>query len=679
MTMTVRARVAWFVTVVVVLPLLAGALLLQRSTQAAANDEPRMVARAMTAARARFELVQTQVADQAEMLAHANAAARVTDDRPGPARRWLTEQLSTPRAAARADFALLVRRDRTPLALAYSTPTVGLGARIDELTDAVTGEAPPGLIIASRALWPARQFVGWVVTGMRIDDALLRSLPADNVALLQDGRVVAASRPVPDELVDPTTRSDAAAADRRVVAGYAVAVEDVAPDRRLLVWAPTTGAVPVVLVWALLLGWALAGVALTLMAVRRSITEPVLRAVAVARQAADGDLEQRIEPVGAAELRSLSGALNNMGVEMDRRLRDLSDSRDQLRGALSRLGETLSSSLNLDRTLAVVTDTAMDTVQADRATLVLTTEDDDLETKIDRNFGLSEDTRFDANSLPGWVVRTGLSVRLPADHVVISQAVDGGVLATHQLSVPVTGTATGGRIGALLLGRPDDGPPFTEDDLRTVRTFASQAGVAIENVLLHQEARRLSLTDPLTELWNFRYFQLQALREVEAATRYHRPLGLLIVDLDHFKRVNDRHGHPVGDQVLAEVARRIRTSTRLPDIVARYGGEEFVLLLPGTDAAGAVVTAERIRRRVARLPIVAGGQNALRISVTCSVGVAAYPAHGSSVEELLRRADVALYTAKSQGRDRVVNADDVGADVRVPASHRDSRVGAHQS
>jgi two-component system cell cycle response regulator len=194
--------------------------------------------------------------------------------------------------------------------------------------------------------------------------------------------------------------------------------------------------------------------------------------------------------------------------------------------------------------------------------------------------------------------------------------------------------------------------------------------VAIENVLLHQEARRLSLTDPLTELWNFRYFQLQAIREVEAATRYRRPLGLLIVDLDHFKRVNDRHGHPVGDQVLAEVARRIRTSTRLPDVVARYGGEEFVLLLPATDDAGAVVTAERIRRRVSRLPIVAGGQDALRISVTCSVGVAAYPVHGDSVDELLRRADAALYTAKSEGRDRVVNASDVAADVRPPTSSR---------
>jgi hypothetical protein len=161
-------------------------------------------------------------------------------------------------------------------------------------------------------------------------------------------------------------------------------------------------------------------------------------------------------------VRELGTALNAMTSELDQCLRELAESRDQLRGALSRLGATLSSSLDLDRTLAVVTDAAMDNVQADRATLILTTEDDDLEVKIDRGFGFAQDSRFDEHSLPGWVVRTGLSVRRPADHVVISSAVDGGVLATHQLSVPVSGTAKG--------------------------TCCCTR-------------RRLSLTDPLTELW----------------------------------------------------------------------------------------------------------------------------------------------------------------------------------
>ena len=651
--------------VVVVLPLLAGAVELQRISAAARAGAPAAaeLQQAVDASRNHIAVARGRALDQAELLAQRNAAARVTADDPSAAQEWLAEQFDDA-AAARADFVMLVRRDRTLLAVHQGAAPTGIdGPTAEQIASHVTGAPPAGVTFETRALWPAGQFVGWVVVGIWLDDDFARSLPAPEAAVLDGARVMGASSAAPSNLSIPagTTTNGP-----RMLGRHIVTVASLGADRRLLVWVPAPGAAATVPVWAALLLWTVASVVLTRAMLNRTVVGPVRRAATVARAVADGDLEQRVEPTGPVELRELGAALNDMTFELEHRLRELAESRDQLRGALSRLGETLSSSLNLDRTLAVVTDTAMDTVQADRATLILTSEDDDLEVKIDRGFEFPEDTRFDDQSLPGWVVRTGLSVRLPADHVVIASAVEGGMLATHQLSVPVSGTAKGGCIGALLLTRPEGGPSFSEDDLRTVRTFANQAGVAIENVLLHQEARRLSLTDPLTELWNFRYFQLQAIREVEAAIRYRRPLGLLIVDLDHFKRINDRHGHPVGDQVLAEVARRIRTSTRLPDIVARYGGEEFVLLLPGTDDAGAVVTAERIRRRVSRLPIVAGGQDALRISVTCSVGVAAYPAHGDSVDELLRRADAALYTAKSEGRDRVVNATDVGADFRPP-------------
>lgn len=670
--MGLRGLVTLFVVAVIVLPLLAGAALLQRVSGPAQSPTPAELDRTVRTTQERVALLRARVADQAELLAQANAAARVTGGDVDEAERWLAEVYDDA-AAARADVVLLVLRDRTPLALHEGSAPNGFAMpAAEELAESVTGPPPSGVLLAARPLWPSGRFVGWAVAAVWLDDDFVRALPVPDGAVFDRGQITGASASLPQDLSVPASGTSELTADgARVLGRYTLAVVPLdEADRSLVVWAPAAGRVPAALTWLALLTWAVVAVVLTRAVLDKVVTGPVRQAAAVARAAAAGDLDQRAEPGGPADLRELGAALNTMSVELDHRLREVAEGREQLRGALSRLGETLSSSLNLERTLAVVTDTAMDTVQADRATLILTTEEDDLEIRIDRGFAFAVDTRFDEHSLPGWVVRTGLSVRLPADQVVISPAVDGGILATHQLSVPVSGTATGGCIGALVLARPDHGPSFSEDDLRTVRTFATQAGVAIENVLLHQEARRLSLTDPLTELWNFRYFQLQALREVEAATRYHRPLGLLIVDLDHFKRVNDRHGHPVGDQVLAEVARRIRTSTRLPDVVARYGGEEFVLLLPGTDAAGAVVTAERIRRRLSRLPVVAGGQDALRISVTCSVGVAAYPAHGTTVEELLRRADAALYTAKSQGRDRVVDASDVGADVRPPVSSR---------
>jgi two-component system, cell cycle response regulator len=213
-------------------------------------------------------------------------------------------------------------------------------------------------------------------------------------------------------------------------------------------------------------------------------------------------------------------------------------------------------------------------------------------------------------------------------------------------------------IGVLSLVRQAAGRPFTGDDVSTLRSFAAQAAVAIENVMLHQEAQRLSVTDSLTGLWNFRYFQLQADREMESAGRFQRDLSLLIVDIDHFKAVNDRYGHQVGDEVLVEVARRIRDATRVPDVVARYGGEEFVVLLPGTPAEGAVATAERIRRAVGGAPVLVEGAHRagsdLALAVTCSVGVAAYPDHGRTVAGLLRSADVAMYAAKNHGRNRVM-------------------------
>ncbi|MDQ3974590.1 MAG: sensor domain-containing diguanylate cyclase, partial [Actinomycetota bacterium] len=234
------------------------------------------------------------------------------------------------------------------------------------------------------------------------------------------------------------------------------------------------------------------------------------------------------------------------------------------------------------------------------------------------------------------------------------EAAPGEPVAVHQLAVPMLGR--GQVIGVLSLLRDDAGRPFSKDDLDTLGTFAVQASVATENVMLHREAQRLSVTDPLTGLWNFRYFQLQADRELESATRFQRPLSLAIIDIDHFKPINDRYGHQVGDEVLVELARRIRDSTRVPDVVARYGGEEFVVLLPGTDLDGALSTAERIRLAVVGSPVTVSHSVTTSLAVSCSAGVAEFPRHGRTVAGLVRNADAAMYSAKRQGRNRVVGA-----------------------
>ena len=170
-------------------------------------------------------------------------------------------------------------------------------------------------------------------------------------------------------------------------------------------------------------------------------------------------------------------------------------------------------------------------------------------------------------------------------------------------------------------------------------------------VQLREELRRRSETDALTGVANRRRF-CQAL-EIECMrfTRGHAPLSLLMIDLDHFKSVNDRYGHPAGDSVLCHVAHLLLSSLRKTDLLARYGGEEFAVLLPETRMEGALVIAERIRRIVGRNTVEAGGES---ISVSVSVGVASH-ANDSEVdaEILLKKADLALYRAKTAGRDRV--------------------------
>jgi two-component system, cell cycle response regulator len=340
------------------------------------------------------------------------------------------------------------------------------------------------------------------------------------------------------------------------------------------------------------------------------------------------------------------------------RLGRLGPTHDELRGSLSRLGQTLSSSLDLERTLAVVVETAMDTLAADRAVLMLLTpERDALYPKIGRGVGTTVPRMRLGQGLAGWVAQTGTGLRLPADAELAPPRCPDEPAGRHQLLVPMPGQ---GRhvIGVLSLIRSDEARPFTQDDLDTIMNFAAQASVAIENVVLHREAQRLSVTDPLTGLWNLRYLQIQADRELEGAMRSKRPLSLAIIDVDHFKDVNDRLGHQAGDKVLAEVARRIRDSTRVPDVVARYGGEEFIVLLPDTDLAGALATAERIREAVAAAPVTVVTNNGPTepLFVTCSVGVSSFPVHGQTLACLLQVGDAALYAAKAQGRNRIVGA-----------------------
>jgi two-component system cell cycle response regulator len=191
--------------------------------------------------------------------------------------------------------------------------------------------------------------------------------------------------------------------------------------------------------------------------------------------------------------------------------------------------------------------------------------------------------------------------------------------------------------------------------------LAIVTAVCLENAINRERLVISGLTDILTGWHNRRYLQRRLPEEVARARRYRQPLSALLLDVDHFKRVNDRHGHPAGDCVLRDVATRIRQELRSTDLAVRYGGEEFAAVLPQTTLADAVQTAERIRRTVAERPFVTDQGQPLPVTLSAGVSeLSLYDAQSESEalgEELLARADAALYRAKAEGRNRVVCGD----------------------
>jgi diguanylate cyclase (GGDEF)-like protein len=186
------------------------------------------------------------------------------------------------------------------------------------------------------------------------------------------------------------------------------------------------------------------------------------------------------------------------------------------------------------------------------------------------------------------------------------------------------------------------------------QAFASQVAIAIETARLFDEVQRLAVTDALTGLYNRRGYTELGRREIERSRRYKRPLAAIMLDIDHFKQINDHYKHATGDEVLRELALRCRERLREIDILGRYGGEEFVLLLPETDLKGALHVAESLRERVFRVPF---RTQAGALKVTISLGVAVYTSGEMDLEKLLDRADDAMYVAKQNGRNQVRSFD----------------------
>ena len=308
----------------------------------------------------------------------------------------------------------------------------------------------------------------------------------------------------------------------------------------------------------------------------------------------------------------------------------------------------LPLSLDLDAVLGIIMDSAITLTAAERGYLMLREPDGSFRVRVARAMG--RDAEKGAAVVSRTVVDRCLELRRP---VILDRSSPGTVTSlssslrlaawTRVISVPLV--VKGEVIGALYLCTNGATQPVDESPDVVLMAFASQAAVSLQNARLYQLATR----DGLTGLALRGHFEA-CLREALAAPEHAgAALSLLMLDVDHFKRVNDRHGHLAGDDVLREVASLLAREARGTDIVGRYGGEEFVILAPTTDGAAAVALGRRIRLSLRSL-----AHDIVSERVTVSIGVATVVAgHGVTAEVLLGAADQALYRAKREGRDRV--------------------------
>lgn len=389
---------------------------------------------------------------------------------------------------------------------------------------------------------------------------------------------------------------------------------------------------------SILLGFFLIAIACAVL-VSRTLQQQIAAFLAAARRLASGDFSAQVPTVGHDEFAELGEEFNKMSKELESRLAQLSQERKRMQDSMLRLGEAVASGLDRDALLELVVRTAVDGIGADAGRAIVRGPD---------GVTLQERSRVG--------VMNGLEAAVES---VESDALrDGGARETsvgpsNAIAHPLRGTAGGTVVGVVSIGR--SGEPFSPSDRELFRYLAGQAARSIENVELHETATRESITDDLTGLSNRRAFDDALTGEVERSKRYGAGLGLVLLDLDNFKSVNDTYGHQQGDRVLREVARVLRETSREIDHPARYGGEELAVVVPGTDLEGTFNLAERVRERIAELRIArVDGQGTIAITASC--GVAAVPPSTADERALLAAADAALYEAKRTGKNKSVRA-----------------------
>jgi diguanylate cyclase (GGDEF)-like protein/PAS domain S-box-containing protein len=362
------------------------------------------------------------------------------------------------------------------------------------------------------------------------------------------------------------------------------------------------------------------------------------------------------------EMSERERARRELDRQNERMMEDLKK-RSERATLLAKLGELLQSCIGLDEVFAAALGFAPKIFPAARGAMALLNSSRTLAEVIGSWTGCQlPATEFEPTSC--WALRTGHPHLVLSGDSTAPCAHAAGVKHTY-LCIPIL--AQGETLGILHFQATDEVPQLEASELSFKTTFAAQVGLSIVNIKLREALRTQSVRDALTGLYNRRYLEEVLERELRRASRAVQSLGILMIDLDHFKSFNDTYGHEAGDAVLREIGASLTKGVRAEDFVCRFGGEEFVVILPTADPAASRARAERLRLKTKSLTIMHQGRSMGMITI--SVGVAVFPEHGLAPKELMAAADAALYEAKRGGRDQVVVASAKPAeDVTLPVA-----------